>query len=77
MGGPRYTLRLSTQINNSTNVSVVNDLLNKTNSGSYQLQAGFYKSKEKKYEIGFRSTATYTQQHLLDQYRYQHRLLDL
>ncbi|HTI09268.1 MAG TPA: TonB-dependent receptor [Puia sp.] len=57
---PDIHFGLSTEINNSTNVSVVNNFLNKTNSGSYQVGAGVYKTKEKKYELSFRGTATYT-----------------
>ena len=48
------------QVNQSSNVSVVNDLPNRTNSGSYQFGTEWYKSKDKQYEISLRTSATYT-----------------
>lgn len=57
---PDLRLGLSTDINNSSNVSMVNNLLNRTNSGSYQLSFIISKSKDKKYEIYVRPSVTYT-----------------
>jgi hypothetical protein len=44
----------------SKNVSVVNGLSNATSSGTYTLGPSFYKTKEKKYDISFNPSATYT-----------------
>jgi hypothetical protein len=57
---PDLHIGLFTDLNQSSNVSIVNDLLNKTNSGNYQLGFNIDKSREKKYEIFLRSSATYT-----------------
>ncbi|HMI60846.1 MAG TPA: hypothetical protein VK518_08060, partial [Puia sp.] len=48
-------------LNNNTNVSVVNNLANSTNSQNYTFGNGIWTSKEKKYEFSTRFSATYTQ----------------
>ena len=53
-------MELSSSINENSNVSLVNGLANKTTSGTYSLTFGIYKSKDKKYELGFRATPSYT-----------------
>ncbi|HWK06546.1 MAG TPA: outer membrane beta-barrel protein [Puia sp.] len=58
---PDLHIGFFTELNQSRNVSVVNDLLNKTNSGNYQFGFNIYKTKEKKYEINVHAAATYTQ----------------
>jgi hypothetical protein len=45
---------------NSRNVNIVNNVLNVTNSGNYTFGINLNKFKEKKYSIGFSSSATYT-----------------
>lgn len=57
---PDLHFDLHINFNQNANVSVVNNLQNKTNSGTYTTGAGFWKSKEKKYEIGFNYSASYT-----------------
>ena len=57
---PNLRFDFFTSGNRSSNVSFVNGLANKTLSGSYTGGMGLYKSKEKKYDIGVRSSATYT-----------------
>jgi hypothetical protein len=47
-------------INQSSNVSIVNDLSNTTQSGNYQLGISFFKNKDKKYDASVRPSATYT-----------------
>ncbi|MBS1660244.1 MAG: outer membrane beta-barrel protein, partial [Bacteroidetes bacterium] len=58
---PNINFDFSGNVNKSANVSYVNSLLNKTNSNSYSISNGMWYSKEKKIEIGLRSSATYTQ----------------
>jgi hypothetical protein len=53
-------MRFNANFNLSKYQSVVNNLLNTTNSGSYSLGTAMYKSKEKKYEFGYQVNATYT-----------------
>jgi hypothetical protein len=59
--GPELRFDFNGNINNSGNVSYINGLANKTRSQGYTLGNGIYKSKEKKYDIGVRFNATYTQ----------------
>ena len=40
--------------------NIVNEVLNATNSDSYTIGGGLYKSKDKKYELGIQGSATYT-----------------
>ena len=44
----------------SNNVSIVDGISNATHSGNYSFGLNTYKSKDKKYEISFRPSATYT-----------------
>jgi hypothetical protein len=59
--GPDLNIGVSTDLNNNRSVSMVNDLLNTTNSGNYQFRLSFSKSKEKKYDLSLRASTTYTQ----------------
>ena len=52
---------LNGNINQSNNVSIVNNLPNTTHSGNYTFGFNMYKSKDKKYNFGIRPSATYTQ----------------
>lgn len=58
---PQINVDLNTNLNKSNNVSYVNNLLNKTNSGNYSLGLGLNKSVDKKFELNLNSNATYTQ----------------
>ena len=58
---PNINFDFNSNINQSTNVSVVNNLVNSTRSGTYSLGNGIWTSKEKKYELGIRYSASYTQ----------------
>ena len=60
---PDLHIGLFTDVSQSNSVSIVNSLLNTTRSGNYQLGLSINKSKEKKYELSLRSSATYTQSH--------------
>jgi hypothetical protein len=51
---------ISGNVNQNRNVSVVNQLQNTTNSGSYRIGLNINKSKDKKYEFGLNPSATYT-----------------
>ncbi|MEP6746380.1 MAG: outer membrane beta-barrel protein [Bacteroidota bacterium] len=51
------------RMNQGTYQSIVNNILNTTNSGSYTIGNDIYKSKDKKYEFGLSSNATYTASH--------------
>ena len=51
---------ISGNINQNSNVSVVNGLPNTTNSGNYRFQLQAWKNKDKKYSISFYPSATYT-----------------
>ncbi|MHA4810607.1 outer membrane beta-barrel protein [Flavitalea flava] len=57
---PDLHIHFSGNANQNHLVSVVNGLTNTTSSGDYSFGAGFYKAKEKKYEIGFNGRMTYT-----------------
>ena len=59
--GPDLAIGFFTEFNQNSNVSVVNNLPNKTSSGNYQVGFNINKSKEKKYDLSLRSSATYTQ----------------
>lgn len=59
--GPDLNIGVSADVNNNTNVSMVNDLLNTTNSGSYQFSWRLSKFKEKKYDLALRTSTTYSQ----------------
>ncbi len=48
------------QVNQGSYQSIVNNVLNTTQSGSYTIGNEIYKSKEKKYEFGLNTSATYT-----------------
>jgi len=48
------------RVNQGTNHSIVNSILNNTKSNSYTLGNEIYKSKDKKYEIGLSTSATFT-----------------
>jgi hypothetical protein len=58
---PNINFDFYTNVNQSGQGSIVNGLINKTNSGTYTLGSGLWKSKEKKYEIGIRYSASYTE----------------
>lgn len=58
---PDLRVALFSEINNNTSVGIVNNLLNRTKSGSYQFGFGFDKSKDKKISVYLRTSATYTQ----------------
>lgn len=60
---PNLHIRFNGDINRSSNVSIVNNVLNTTNSGNYTLGVGMYKSKDKKYEFRLDANATYTNSH--------------
>lgn len=57
---PDLSLDFHTNINQSSNVSVVNDQPNTTRSGTYTLGVNLYKSKEKKYEFNMGYSTSYT-----------------
>ncbi len=57
---PELHLNFNLNFNQTRYVSIVNDLSNITNSLNYTAGVNLYKSKEKKYTIGFYSSATYT-----------------
>jgi hypothetical protein len=58
---PDLHFSFSGNVNNAGNVSSINGVANKTNSQGYTMGTGVYKSKEKKYDIGVRFNATYTE----------------
>jgi hypothetical protein len=58
---PGINIGLNPNFNNNRNVSIVNNVLNVTNSGNYTFSLNINKFKEKKYGIGFQSSATYTE----------------
>jgi Outer membrane protein beta-barrel family/Carboxypeptidase regulatory-like domain len=60
---PAININFNGQISLDQNVSVVNSLPNTTNSGNYSLGMNLYKSKDKKYELGLSTNATYTNSH--------------
>jgi len=60
---PGININFNGQIRYSSNQSIVNDILNVTKSGNYTLGNNIYKSKDKKYEIGLHTSATYTNSH--------------
>ncbi len=47
-------------VNFNRYVNIVNNLFNTTNSSDYTFGLGFYKSKEKKYDLNLNTSATYT-----------------
>ncbi len=57
---PDLGVSLRTTINQSRNVSIVNDLPNSTRSGVYLFGFYLYKSKEKKYEFDLSYSISYT-----------------
>lgn len=56
----KLNMRFNANFNLSKYQSIVNNLLNTTNSGSYSVGTAMYKAKEKKYEFGYQVSATYT-----------------
>ncbi|MDE3248365.1 MAG: TonB-dependent receptor family protein [Bacteroidota bacterium] len=56
----KLNMRFNANLNLSRNQSIVNNLLNTTNSSNYSLGTAMYKAKEKKYEFGYQVSATYT-----------------
>jgi outer membrane beta-barrel protein len=58
---PQINVDLSTNLNQSNNVSYVNNQLNKTISSNYTLELGLNKSVDKKFDLNLNSGATYTQ----------------
>ena len=58
---PDLRFDINANVNGSGNVSYINHVANKTRSGTYTLGTGIYKSKEKKYDIGVRFSASYTE----------------
>jgi len=57
---PNMHISWNANINQSNNVSIVNNLTNNTRSGNYTLGFGLYKSTDKKYDLELRSSITYT-----------------
>ena len=57
---PALNIGFYSNMNQNRNVSVVNTLMNTTNSGNYTFGLNINKSKEKKYEISLNGSATYT-----------------
>jgi len=58
---PNINFDVNSNFNQSDQVSIVNGLINKTQSGTYTLGSGMWTSKEKKYEAALRYSASYTQ----------------
>ncbi len=58
---PDIHFDLFANFNQNTNVSVVNNLANKTVSKTYSFTQGLWKAKEKKYELGMHYTINYTE----------------
>ncbi|HET6256127.1 MAG TPA: TonB-dependent receptor [Puia sp.] len=58
--GPDLSLNFNGQLNQSNNVTIVNNFTNLTRSGSYTGGIGMWKSKEKKYEFYMNANVTYT-----------------
>lgn len=60
---PAINVGFRGNFNQNRNASIVNGILNITNSGNYTLGAGMYKSKDKKYELRLDGSVTYTSSH--------------
>lgn len=60
---PGIGIRFNGSVNANRSVSIVNGLLNVTNSGNYTLSNDVFKSKDKKYELRLSSSVTYTNSH--------------
>jgi hypothetical protein len=58
--GPGINIEFNANINQSRYMSIVNNFLNATNSANYTAGTNLYKSKEKKFSLGFNAAATYT-----------------
>ena len=58
---PNISTYFFSDIQHNSNVNIVNEERNVTNSDSYQFSMESYKSKEKKYDLNLRTSATYTQ----------------
>ncbi len=60
---PDLHVNFNADISQNKNSGIVNNLANVTNSSNYTLGANLYKSKDKKYELSFRASATFTNSH--------------
>jgi hypothetical protein len=57
---PDLHIGLGANLNNGQNISLVNDLLNTTKSNSYIFSFSVNKSRDKAYDLGVRTSASYT-----------------
>ncbi len=58
--GPDMHFRFGGSVQQSNNVTIVDDVVNATRSGTYGADFGFWKFKEKKYDVHIRFNANYT-----------------
>ncbi len=58
--GPDFNVNINGNFNQSNNVTIVNNFTNLTKSANYTGGLGFWKSKEKKYELNLNANITYT-----------------